>query len=217
MKDTKRHIIIALITLMVGVFPTFAQEVDEEDRHLIQFSGNVTNEILQPLQFVHIVVMNRHLGTITDQKGMFSFIVQPLDTVLFSVVGYKRYRFVVPESYDGKFLHKDIILKQDTIRLAEVKIFPWKTYEEFKEAFLALELPEDDLERARKNIALIKTQIELDQSAIPELNYKNVMKEHYYNSMIQGQFPSYNILNPLKWAEFIEALKQGKFKNNRKD
>ncbi|MFW5781220.1 MAG: hypothetical protein ACOCXD_01485, partial [Bacteroidota bacterium] len=83
--------------------------------------------------------------------------------------------------------------------------------------FLELKLPEEDIERARRNIALIKTQIEMDRRPIPELNYRNVMKEHYYNSMIQGQFPSYNILNPLKWAEFLEALKEGKFKNDRKD
>ncbi len=214
-KKAKRHIIILIAVASSLYIPVSSQEKANEK--LIQFSGSVTNELLEPLQFVHIVLKNRQLGTITDQKGMFSFIVRPMDTILFSAVGYKKYRYIVPDSHNEKHLYTDIVLTQDTIRLKEVKIFPWKTYEEFKQAFLELKLPEEDIERARRNIALIKTQIEMDRRPIPELNYRNVMKEHYYNSMIQGQFPSYNILNPLKWAEFLEALKEGKFKNDRKD
>jgi hypothetical protein len=62
------------------LMPTFGQD----DERLVQLSGVVRNEYLQPLQFVHILIMNQRRGTISDTRGMFSFVVHPRDKIMFS-------------------------------------------------------------------------------------------------------------------------------------
>jgi len=182
---------------------------------LIQFSGVVRNELLQPIQFAHIIIPNQKKGTISDQKGMFSFVVQPLDTILFSAVGYKKVGVIIPDTLEGYHMAVDVFMETDTIMIEEVIILPWKTYEEFKEAFLSLELPDDDLNRAYKNIALIRTQAYYSTTPYPELNYQYMLKDQYNRLYTQGQLPYYSIFNPLKWAEFFKYLEEGRFKKKK--
>ena len=95
------------------------------------------------------------------------------------------------------------------------EIYPWKSYEEFKEAFVNLKLPTDDMERARRNIALLRTQIIMDHDPDARENFKNVMEQQYRQTYTQGQFPSYQLLNPFAWAKFFEALKRGDYKSKK--
>lgn len=186
-----------------------------QENHLIQLSGIVRNEYEQPLKFVHIKILNKRQGTITDRDGLFSFIAQPYDTIQFSSVGYKRAIFVLPDSLPNKHLDIDVYLARDTIMIEEAVIYPWKTYDEFKEAFLALELPDDDYERARKNIAIMKTQIILADDATPSENFRYVMQEQYEKTMVQGmRYPVIKLFDPFAWGRFIEAIKRGDFKKN---
>jgi hypothetical protein len=106
----------------------------------------------------------------------------------------------------------EIILPIDTIAIAEAKIYPWKNYEEFREAFVNLKLPDEDMERARRNIALIRTQIIMDHEPSARANFHNIMEQQYQQTFIQGQFPTYQIFNPFAWAKFFKALKRGDFK-----
>ncbi len=152
-------------------------------------------------------------GTITDQNGIFSFISQPFDTIRFSSVGYKPAVFILPDSLPDPHLTIDVYMAPDTILMEEAVIYPWKTYEEFKEAFLALELPEDDYERARKNIAIIQTQILLSDEPVPGQSFKYVMQEQYEQTMMQGMaYPVIKLFDPLAWGRFVKALKDGEFK-----
>ena len=100
--------------------------------------------------------------------------------------------------------------------LDEVVIFPWKTYEEFKDAFMALDLPEDDMQRAYRNIAVIQEQIYhaiANRSASPTANFRDVMASRHNRMMTYGHlYPTYSITNPLAWARFFSALKNGEFK-----
>ncbi|MFC2080276.1 hypothetical protein ACFLRQ_02255 [Bacteroidota bacterium] len=180
---------------------------------LIQFSGIIRNLEHHPVANVNIVILNRKRGTTADTRGLFSFVVHPSDTVLFSHIGYKPTIHVIPDSLDSDQYPSDIFLVSDTFQLAEVKIFPWKTYEEFKEAFIALEMPTDNEKRAMKNIALIKTQIKVnDVNATPNMNFREVMQQQYNQLYTQGQYPYYTVFDPMRWAEFFNALKSGDFK-----
>ena len=187
---------------------------------LIQLSGVVRNEFLQPVQFAHIVIQNKNRGTISDLNGMFSFVVESLDTVLFTAVGFKRVGLVIPDTLTRYHLSVDIYMETDTIWIEEVIILPWKTYEEFREAFLSLELPDNDLKRAYRNIALIKDQIYYNPyySDIPdpELNYQYTLREQYNELYTKGQLPYYSIFNPLRWAEFFKYLEEGRFRRKEK-
>lgn len=202
-------------TVILIILVLFLSESSGQDRRrLVQLSGVVRNELLQPMKFVHIVILNKHRGTISDTRGMFSFVVEEYDTILFSAVGYKQTGIIIPDTLDSSHYPVDIIMEQDTIEIAEVIILPWKTYEEFKEAFLAVELPDDDLQRAYRNFARITAQIHnTDIEPDPSLNYQYRLREQYNNLYTRGQTPYYTIFNPMRWAEFFRYLEEGRFRN----
>lgn len=209
-----RKIILFLIINLFVTTLVYSQD-KKRDKNLVQLTGRITNELLEPLQFAHILIMNNLRGTISDTDGKFSIVTEVHDTVLFSSVGYKRRFLVIPDTLPKPFLIIDLVLEQDTILIAEVEIYPWKSYEEFKQAFLNLKLPEDDNERARRNIAIIKAQIILDNSPNAKENFHNVMEQQYRQTFNKWMYPSYQILNPFAWARFFEALKRGDFKSDK--
>ena len=205
----KRSIALFIFFLAV-VYSGLAQE-----KKLIQLSGRIINELREPLPFSHILIMNSYRGAITNTDGRYSLVVEEGDTVLFSSVGYKRKYLRMPESLSRPFLQLDILLEVDTIMINAVEIYPWKSYEEFKEAFVNLKLPNDNMERARRNIALLRTQIIMDHDPDARENFSHVMEQQYRQTFTQGQNPSYQLFNPFAWAKFFEALKRGDFKSKK--
>lgn len=211
----------AVITLLI-LSTLISAEVDAQflatsnrNPELIQFSGIIRNLEHQQIGHVNIIILNRNRGTTADERGLFAFVVQPNDTILFSHVGYKPTLHVIPDSLQTDQYPSDIFMVSDTFRLAEVKVFPWKTYQEFKEDFIAMEMPTDDEQRAMKNIALIKTQIKMnDAVSTPNMNFREVMQQQYNRLYYQGQYPYYTVFDPLRWAEFFKALKEGDFKKD---
>lgn len=212
-----KKILLIGITLLIVLPASQAQKVNDEN--LVQISGVVRNEYLDPLQFTHILILNKSRGTISDNRGMFSFVVEPQDTIIFSAIGFKRTGIVIPDTLTDFNYPVDVIMEADTIEIREVIILPWKTYQEFKQAFIALELPDDDLERAFDNLALIHSQIHNpDAPASPDINYRYHIREQINERYALGQNPYYSIFDPLRWAQFFKYLEEGRFnRNNRKN
>jgi hypothetical protein len=200
-----------LASITVLLFFTSINAVSQ-DKKLIQFTGRITDELLQPMPFAQVLVLQNYHGAITNVYGNFSLVVEEKDSILISAVGYKNKYLVVPQNLPTKFYYKDIVLRMDTLAIAEAQIYPWKTYDDFREAFVNLKLPTDDMERARRNIALIRTQIIMDHEPSARANFQYIMEKQYQQTFTQGQFPSYQILNPFAWAKFFKALKHGDFK-----
>lgn len=193
------------------------EQKSEKKNDLVEFSGYVRDLQHNPLSNVNIIILNDRRGTTSDFRGMFSFVVHSNDTILFSHMGHKGTIHVIPDSLDGQQYPADIFMVSDTFQLAEVRIYPWKTYQEFKEAFLALDLPDDDEQRAYHNIALIKTQIKMNRNGVsntPTMAFREVMKQQYNQLYTAGQSPYYTIFDPLRWAKFFEAVKSGDFKED---
>ena len=191
-----------------------AQIASGQGERLVQFSGVIRNLRYEPVPDVHIININKRTGTTSNEKGIFSFIVNPSDSLLFRSVGYKNTLVVIPDTIKISHYPRDVYMLNDTIHFEEVKIFPWKTYEEFKVAFLKLELPDDDEKRAYRNIALIKAQLNMDFEPDADLSFKHAMRQHYDKLYYAGQYPSIPILNPLNWAKFIDAIKKGDFRRD---
>ncbi len=110
------------------------------------------------------------------------------------------------------------VMATDTIYLSETVIYPWPTREQFKEAFLNLEIPDDDLEIARKNLdkAEIRKRTEI-MDMDGSMNYKYYIDQKIYQLYYNGQTQPITILNPFAWAQFIKAWKEGKFKRKNKN
>lgn len=186
----------------------------EENEDLIQFSGVVvTMDSLSPVPFASISVKNTSRGTTSDYYGYFSFVAQPNDTLIFSSIGFRDSDFVVPDDLEGNRYSLIHSMLQDTVEIDEVEIFPWPTPEQFKEAFLALDLPDDDIEIMRRNLS---EDLMADKAAaMPmngSLNFKWQNQQRANQLYFAGQYRPNNLLNPIAWAQFIQAWKRGDFK-----
>ena len=209
-----------ILFFLIGLFTiglTFAQEsgsTEQEKNNLIQFSGVVvTMDSLSPVPFTNIIIKNTSRGTVSDYYGYFSFVAQPLDTLVFSSIGFKDSEFIVPDDLEGNRYSLIHSMLQDTVELDEIEIFPWPTPAQFKEAFLALELPDDDIEVMRKNLSA--DLLAEKAAAMPmngSLNFKWENLQRANQLYFAGQYRPNNLLNPIAWAQFIQALKRGDFK-----
>ncbi len=201
-----RYLFLFIITSLILVDGKAQQDSP------LQISGIIRDEFNTPLPFSHIIILNAGKGSIADKRGRFSFIAYPNDTLIFSSLGHKRKQLIVPSDLDAVHYSVDVHLEIDTFKIKEVTVFPWATYEEFSEAFKSLVLPEDDYDRAIANIALIQTWMELEGLPVdPAASFRIAMHEHYNRSMYAGQPPN-NLLNPFAWAQFIQAIREGKFR-----
>lgn len=213
-----RYILISFILVAIsGSILNAQSEETLEKGKLVQLTGRLYTELLQPLPFAHVLVLNNYRGTITDRDGKFSFVTQVGDSIMFSTLAYRRKIIVIPDTLVEPFFITDIILDIDTFMIAEVEIYPWKSYDEFKKAFLNLELPNDDMDNARKNIALLKTQIILDETPSARANFQHIYEQQYRDTYTQGNYPTYQIFNAFAWAKFFKALKRGDFNKYSKD
>jgi hypothetical protein len=208
--------ISSLIILLICFIQLTNAQIDKK---VIQFSGVVVNgDSLQPVPYTNISLKGSNHGTMSDYFGFFSVVAESYDTIVFSSLGFRRSQYIIPG--DLKENHYSIIqmLQKDTILLRETVIFPWPTKEQFEIAFVELQVPDDDLERARKNLSQdkiisISSTMPMDAS----MNYKNSTQQFNTKLYNAGQIPMNNLLNPIAWAKFVQAWKNGDFKRKSTD
>ncbi len=185
---------------------------------LLQFSGVLlTQENLEAVPFASVLIKGSNRGTMSDYFGYYSFVAERGDTIQFSYVGFKDAYFVIPDSLNSKNYSLIQMMDVDTIMLQPAVIYPWPTKEQFRQAFLDLQLPEDDKQRAERNLARadMKERMENMQADGSE-SYKIAMRSHANQLYYAGQLPPNNLLNPIAWAKFIKAWKNGDFKRKKK-
>jgi hypothetical protein len=188
------------------------------DNNLIQFSGVVYDQdSLTPLPFVSILVKGTKRGAVSDFYGFFSLVVNPGDELEFYSVSHKNRSYKIADTLKQKYYYAIQLLTKDTIELKEIDVYPWPSRDDFKRAFLALDLNDTDADRAEKNLQKeALTYLERNQTASASENYKYTMNAYYTKVYAMGQQPSISLLNPLKWAQFIDAWRKGKFKDDKK-
>ena len=186
----------------------------ETQRHLVQFSGVVvTGDSLLPVPFVSIGIMGSFRGTVSDVFGYFSFVAQTGDTLGFAAVGFKRDYFVVPDSIRDTKYSMIHVLHPDTILLDPVMVTPWPSKEQFAEAFLNLRLSEDDYQIALRNLSSAEVVQRLENMpSDPGLSQQMTTAMANTRLYQQGGMPTISLLNPIAWAQFMQAWRSGKFK-----
>jgi hypothetical protein len=203
------------LLLFVLARPAFAQTkpAKPENAQLVQFSGVVLDQdSLTPIPYVSILVKGTHRGAISDFYGFFSMVINPGDELEFHSLTHKPRTYRLPDTLRQKYYYAIQVLAKDTFQLPVVEVYPWPTKEDFRRAFLNLDLKETDAERADRNLQReALTYLERNATASAAENYKMVMEAYYTKVYTAGQSPSISLLNPLKWAEFIEAWRKGKF------
>jgi hypothetical protein len=203
-------IVLLVITLLSGEEASAQGGVLQ----IIQFSGVVLRpDSTGGVLGVHVYVPKAGRGTTTNQFGYFSMPTLAGDSVVISAVGFQKQHFIVP-SNQGDAITVIIPLKEDTILLPEIEIFPYPTEELLKEAILAMRLPNAaDYDAINQNLneqvmAEMFRTMPMDGSQ----NYKYYMNQRL-TYMNDGIGPRYNpLFNPFAWGEFFKSLKRGDMK-----
>lgn len=186
---------------------------------LVQFSGVVmASDSLQPVFFATVWNKTIRRGTISNGEGYFSFVVHKGDTIQFSAVGFVKTDVVIPPDLEGETYSLIQLMERDTLELPTAYIYPWPTPEEFREAFLNVDVPTDDLERAQKNLERERLrEMAIAMSMDANENYDYQMRQYSQSLYTAGQNPHLRIFDAFAWAKFIKALKRGDFKNKNKN
>ena len=208
---------LLLLTLIARTAKAQSNRLMPDD--LVQFSGVVvSNDSLMPIPFSSIMIKNTSRGTISDYYGFFSFVAKMKDTVEFAAIGFKKAVFIIPDTISDHRCSLIQLLRRDTVLLKEVVIFPWPTKEQFKDAFLQLRVPDDDLARAERN--LDRNQLNILATAMPmdgSMNFRYQMEQQSSRLYYAGQLPPNNLLNPVAWSKFIQMWQNGDFRNKNKN
>jgi signal peptidase I len=208
--------LLLIVSLLIFSASFAQQKVAWQDgkRDLVQFSGVVVeSDSLRPVPYASVIVHNSYRGTISDYFGYYSFVAQEGDTIEFSAIGYNPAVFVIPDTLTNNKYSLIQVLRSDTVNLPQATVYPWPTREQFKKAFLSLELPEDDIIRADRNMARADNKIRAAGMPMDaSMNYKYGMQQYQSKLYYAGQLPPNNLLNPIAWAKFIKAWQKGDFK-----
>ena len=208
----KLKIFLFLVTGLISC--SFAQE---NEKKVIQFSGYVlTPDTLMGIPFVTIQINNSSRGTISNREGFFSFAANVGDTVNFRSIGFENSYYYIPTSLQTNKYSIVKLLSTDTYYIDTVTVYPWPSKEMFKQAFLSLEIEENDVDRAMKNLEreyLKEMGENMAMDASENANYylRSEAQKYYY----AGQAPPQNIFNVFAWAQFIEAWKRGDFRRSK--
>lgn len=184
----------------------------KKQKQLIQFTGLlISNDSLQAVENVNIRIAGTMMGTISNNEGFFSIVANRNDTLIFSAVGYRTVRYVVPWELTGQKYTMIQPMTQDTLYLPEAIVKPYISRELFEHYFVNLEVPgeENPLENLDpETIRELAYAMDMDGSDNAKYYLRQESGKYYYT----GQMVPINLMNPFAWAQFIKAWKAGKLK-----
>jgi len=190
--------------------------VAQDERKVIQLSGQITNESGAVPLYTNIAVKGTSRGTVCRIDGFYSLPVREDEVIQFSRIGYELLEYRVPSGLEGTLFSKDIVLQKDTLFLPETFIRPWPDKDFFEIEFLALEVDNYLEDIAYENLSpekfeILKQILPVDGGEVSKMELQQI-GQAYYSS---GQFRPQNIFNPLSWKKFIEAIRRGDYKKKK--
>ncbi len=190
-----------------------------QTRDVVQVTGLVVaGDSSYGVQGVYIYNALKGRGTISNFYGYFSMPVLEGDTITLKALGYKKQVFHIPDSVNYQ-LSILIQLESDTLTLPSVHITPWKTERLFKQAFLSMEIPQDNLNMNNNLNEQVTRRMLYSSGATAGMNHSYYMQQ-YVQRQEQSRYyfmPNYTqqFVNPFAWATFIKQVKSGGLKDNR--
>ncbi|HOY94392.1 MAG TPA: carboxypeptidase-like regulatory domain-containing protein [Catalimonadaceae bacterium] len=212
----KHNPVIQLIQLgfiFLLAIPCFSQ------RKVIQFSGLiVSGEQSYGVPYASVYVPRTTRGAVTNDVGYFSFPLLIGDTCIVRSQGFRPQKYIIPD--DGRVSISVVLyLQSDTTLLPEVEILPFPTEADFKKAFLALRLPESDMNRMRKNLdANVLARMQYNLGLDGRMNHMYFVNQQSFSTVNQNFIPNTTqILNPFAWGQFIKSVKKGEADRRKRE
>ncbi|MEO5500854.1 MAG: carboxypeptidase-like regulatory domain-containing protein [Ginsengibacter sp.] len=210
----KKILPLCLIFLFLIPLISKAQFETYKDSVVQLYGVVMTADSLKALPSASISVIGRNQGTISNEQGVFSIVVLKGDHIEFTSVGYKPKIVLIPKNIEGNQQSIIQLMVEDTVYLPATIIKKYPTREEFERDFVNSNIPDDQIEIARRNVSAANRRVLMatlprDGREASSL-YLKQNAQKYYSA---GQLPPQNIFNPLAWAEFIKSWKRGDFKS----
>lgn len=205
----KQYLILSLFLCVCGI-PSFSQ--DRTPAKSVRVVGAVLDaDEHVAIPYVNVRIAGTQYGTSTDVSGYFSVFLNPGDTLLFSSIGYQDAAFVMPFELAGNEYSLLQLMRKETVMLEEVVVFPWPTLESFEEAFL------DAKPKENMSALVLEVQRDMRQTVNEQEKYEYYYDQMRYNKLYQlhGEIPPNNFLNPIRWSNFIDDVRSGKFKKKK--
>jgi CarboxypepD_reg-like domain len=207
---------ILRVLFAIGLLLPFTVKAQFENfkDSVVQLYGVVmTADSLRGLPAVSIIVKGTGRGTLTNSQGVFSIVVLKGDDIEFSCIGFKDKVTRIPTNLEGNQYSIIQLMINDTAYLPAAIIKPRPTREQFERDFVSTDVPDDNIEVARKNTDMATRRILMrslpsDGREAVNLNLARNAQKYYYT----GQVPPMNIMNPFAWSEFIRSWKRGDYK-----
>jgi hypothetical protein len=214
----KKRLAVRVLGILAFSLLTLSAFSQGQDKTVL-FQGRVvasSNAEFLPLAYIFNPQAGR--GALSDNFGQVDMYVFPGDSLVISYVGYKKKYYIVPR--DTELVHQVIIpMEEMTTMLRDVKVFPHSSEEEFKQAFLAMELRDaKQRDNARENLEQSKLNVYALQAGMgTTANFRN-FSDMMISSQANKNFfssPMLALTNPFAWMTFIQSVKNGDLK--RKD
>lgn len=201
---------------LFAFIPLINLSQNDSTKVVVKIAGvTVTSDSLKPVPFVNVLIKGNYSGTMGDYSGFYSIIAKAGDTLIFSSMGYRNEEYVIPDTLKNEQYSLIQTLNKDTVQLPITTIKVWPSYEQFKQAFLNIDIKDSDLARAKKNLDKEILQDQALNLHLGELgNQKYMLNQESARLYSIGQLPVNNYLNPAAWRKFIKAWKDGEFKKD---
>lgn len=193
---------------------SYAQNDTIPETKIVQMSGIVvTGDSLSPVPLSTVYRLRDMRGTVSDIVGFFSLPARAGDTIVFSNIGHMPAKYVIPENIEENRLSVVQFLRPDTVMIDVADVFPFPHPSRFKQEFLALEVGTNEYEISRKNLeSVVMYDRMLQMHTDGRENYRIAMQQHADRMYYQGQANPISLLNPVAWAQFIQAWRNGDFR-----
>lgn len=212
-----KQLLLSTVFLLSSIWGsnTFAQSTpaaNKDSVKFIQMSGIVITDSMERVPFTKVVDLTTRRGVIADYYGYYALVVHPGDTIQFSCMGFKKKQYIVSDTMGLESFNLVQVMKYDTIMSDPVNVYPWPSREQFANAFVNMESPNDALKRARKRLtpqemAFVGALLDSDGQSSYSISQQQFMQQQY----TRGQGPANNLLNPASWSEFLKGFGTGKY------
>src|SRR5690606_38515064 len=202
-----RNILVVLFTVGT-VWVSSAQQ-----KKLVQFSGvihNADTNVIVP--YVSVTNLSYNDYTVNaNHQGYFSFVAHEGDTILFTSVGYRSARVIIPKVPEDKYTAM-VDMTAEIKELPMVTPYPWASIDEFNMAFMSLEIADDDIVVAQKNLSpeSLAALAAVTPRSAEEIQSYSAMQNHIgLTNQAVNQRMANPLLSPFAWGNLIRQITEG--------
>jgi hypothetical protein len=215
----KVHYIVLLCCGLLQAAPQilFAQQRQiAEQKPLVQVSGIIQNANTQSI-IPYVTIRNvsfRDDIFSANHQGYFSFVAHPGDTIRFHSLGYTPVDLVIPQDLRESKYTASVRMSTEIIELEEVEVYPypWASIDEFNLAFMALDLADDDIITAKKNLSaesLAQMAAVTPMNATEMRTFQTNQAHIGLSNKAVNQKMANPLLSPFAWGNFIRQISEG--------